>query len=77
MIYDKLFQDGVKVERMAEVSVFPIGILNTNGKKKKKKLIKGAGGRAVWVDGGATNLGSTDEFVWCPAACLPATPQIH
>lgn len=33
------------------------------------------GGR--WVDGGATNLGCSDEFVWSPAVCLPVTPRIH
>lgn len=40
-----------------------------------------AGGRIVWVgawvDGGATNLGCSDEFVWSPAVCLPVTPKIH
>lgn len=40
-----------------------------------------AGGRIVWVgawvEGGATNLGCSDEFVWSPAVCLPVTPKIH
>lgn len=31
----------------------------------------------AWVDGGATNLGCSDEFVWSPAVCLPVTPKIH
>lgn len=46
--------------------------------KSRKKC---AGGRIVsvgaWVDGGATNLGCSDEFVWSPAVCLPVTPKIH
>lgn len=29
------------------------------------------------VDGGATNLGCFDEFVWSPAVCLLLTPRIH